>query len=180
MSFAEPKPDFAGFAKAQATLRRDFGKDICFYGPASIIYDPSLPPSAFDDEGIPLDPLALASGVAVAQVEIPGLTVVGYARCQVVFRALPPPVLRRDETFEQAIGIRSGMNRDLILDPADASAIAGASHFQVGELVRDSAGNVVKPEQFAADETELWKIVNGKLDHFGQVKRYIVYGQGTR
>lgn len=176
-----PTPDFDGFANAQATLRQQFGRDVRFYRPADMVYDPAIPQSAFDEEGIPLDPLALATPVASADVEIGDLTLlVTLQHCLVVFRPLPTSVLRRDETFESALGIRSALNRDLILDPTSTPAIAGASHFQVGTLARDDVGAVIEPEQWQPEETELWKIVNGKMDSFGPVTRYIVYGQGTR
>ena len=174
-------PDFDGFANAQATLRQQFGRDVRFYRPADMTYDPTIPQSAFDDEGIPLDPLAGQTPVAPAGVEIENLTVlVTLQHCLVVFRPLQTSILRRDETFETALGIRSGLNRDLILDPTSAPAIAGATHFQIGTLARDDAGNVIEPEEWQPEEDELWKIVNGKMDSFGSVTRYIVYGQGTR
>lgn len=179
MSFPQT-PDFAGFANAQATLRQQFGKDICFYGTADVIYDPTIPPSMFDDEGMPLDPLASGVVVNEAGVEIANLTVIGYARGNVVFRPLQTSILRRDETFETALGFHSALNRDLILDPADAEPVKAATHYQLGVLARDAAGVVIVPEQFTPEETELWKIVSGKLDHFGPVKRYIFYGQATR
>lgn len=174
-------PDFDGFANAQATLRQEFGRDVRFYRPADVIYDPSIPASAFDDQGIPLDPLAVQTPVASADVEIGGLTVlVTLQHCLVVFQPLQTSILREDRTIETAIGIRSRLNRDLILDPASAPAIAGATYFQVGTLARDAAGNVLLPEQWEPEEAELWKIVNGKMDSFGPVLRYIVYGEGTR
>lgn len=181
MGLSTPAPDFDGFANAQATLRQQFGRDVRFYGRADVIYDPSIPASAFDSEGIPLDPLAGQTPVASANVEIGGLTLLTTLQhCLVVFRTLQTSIMRRDETFETALGIRSAINRDLILDPSTAPAIAAASHFQVGTLARDGAGNVIEPEQWQPEEPELWKIVNGKMDSFGPVLRYIVYGQGTR
>jgi hypothetical protein len=97
-----------------------------------------------------------------------------------VFKPLQTSILRRDQTEEQAVGIRAGLNRDLILDPNDVGATNGASHFMVGTLARDLSGNVLYPEQWTPDDGELFKIADVKSDSFGSVQRVIVYGQGTR
>lgn len=176
-----PEPDLDGFANAQRQLRQQFGNDVRFYSPVAMMYDPAVPQSAFDDEGIPLDPLvgASASG-AVADVALPNLTIVGSAHVNVVFRPLQTSVLRRDETIETPLAIRSALNKDLILDPADEPMASGATHYMLGEFARDAEGNIIYPEQFTPEDGELWKIVNLKHDSFGSVERVIVYGQGTK
>jgi hypothetical protein len=169
MSFLAPQPDLASFAAAQAYLRAKFGRDVRFYSAAQMTFDPSIPQSEFDDEGIPIDPLLGATPTNPADVEIPNLTLTGQARCNVLFQ--PLAAMRRDEVEEQAIGIRSRLNKDLILDIADKPQADGATHFQIGTQTGDS---------WVPDEGELWKIVNAKTDGFGALQRYIVFGQGTR
>lgn len=173
-------PDLAGFAAAQETLRTRFGRDIRFYGPADVLYDPGLAAGEFDDEGIPLDPLATRTVLASAAVEIPDLTLVGSAQCIVVFKPLQTSVIRKDEVAETAAGARSSLNRDLILRVEDIPQQEGATYFEVGTLTRDSDGAIVEPQVWAQDDGELWRIVNGKYDSFGSVPRFIVYGEGTR
>jgi hypothetical protein len=172
-------PDFQGFANAQASLRSNFGSDVRFYGPAAMLYDPTIPLSEFDDEGIPLDPLAGASATASAAVSIPDLTIVGSARCNVVFNPLQTSILRRDQTYETALAIRSGLNKDLILAPEDYPQASGATYFQVGFLARDAGGVVIRPEQWTPEDNELWKVVNVKHDRYGPVERVVVYGEST-
>jgi hypothetical protein len=171
-------PNLAGMADAQQRLRQLIGRDVRFYGPADVIYDPTVPVSAFDDEGIPLDPLALASGAALAAVGIDNLTIVGSAHVNVVFQ--PLSAMRRDEVEEDTLGWRSRLNKDLILDIADAPQAVDALYFEVGTLSRDTAGNIMRPEQWTSDDGELWKIVNSKTDGFGALQRLLVFGQGTR
>lgn len=168
MSVSGLTPDLAGFVEAQGRLRTELGRDIRFYRHADMIYDPALPASEFDDEGIPLDPLAGASAVASAGVAIPDLTLIGQARGNVVFQ--PLAAMRRDEVQEQPVGMRSRLNKDLILDIADMPLASGATYFEVG------ASGV---NGWTADDGELWKIVNAKTDGFGGLQRYIVFGQGT-
>lgn len=180
MSLGAPTPDLQGFSDAQEYLRQQFGRDIRFYGPAAMIYDPSTPAASFDDEGIPLDPLVGASAVNDAGLSIDDLSLVGCSfGAMVVFKPLQTSILRRDQTIEDPVAIRSGLNRDLILRPEDLSQTEGAEYFLVGTYARDADGNVIYPTQFTADDGELWKIVNVKLDSFGSVQRVIVYGQGT-
>lgn len=178
MSFGGPKPDLAGFADRQAQLRNMFGRDVRFYAPAAMIYDPAVPASAFDNEGFPLDPLVGASATAEADVGIDNLTIVASGHVNVVFQ--PLAAMRRDETQQQAVGERSRLNKDLICDLSLIPLASGASHFQVGTFARDAAGNIVYPEQWAPDDDELWKIVNAKTDGFGALQRWVVFGQGTR
>lgn len=179
MSTSAPTPDFQGFAAAQETLRQEFGRDVRFYSPSAMLYDPSTPASAFDDEGIPLDPLVGASAVASAGVAVPDLTYTGSAQCNVVFRPLQTSIMRRDESFESPIAIRSGLNKDLILHAADYARASGATYYEIGTLARDDTGAIIYPEVWTPEDGELWKIVNLKHDAFGSVERVIVYGQGT-
>ena len=173
-----PTPSLDGFAAAQAQLRDFFGRDVRFYAPGTMIYDPTIPPSAFDDEGFPLDPLAGASAVNPADVSISGLTVVGSAHCNVLFQ--PLAAMRRDEVAEDQVGIRSRLNKDLMLDIADLDQASGATHYEIGTLARDSTGAIIYPEQWTPDDGELWHIVNLKVDGVGAIQRVIVFGQGTR
>lgn len=179
-----PTPDIEGFASAQAKLTTQFGRDVRFYQPATMLYDPGISPFAFDDEGIPLDPLAGASALASANVGIAGLTLRGSAQVNVVFRPLQTSIMRRDETFESPLGIRSGLNKDLLVNLPDIPIASGATHFVVGTFARDASGNIIynpdgTEQQFTPDDGELWKIVNAKTDGIGGFQRYVVYGQGT-
>lgn len=180
MSFVTPTPSAAGFAAAQENLRTKFGRDIRFYAPAAMIYDPAIPPSAFDDEGIPLDPLAGASATASANVGLANLTITASAQALVVFRTLQTSLLRRDQTAETPLGTRAGLNKDLIMAPADGPKVARATYFMVGTMARDASGAVIYPEQWTPEDGELWKIVAAKADSFGPTERFVVYGQGTR
>jgi hypothetical protein len=171
MSFgAPPMPNFDGFSAAQEYLRTEFGRDVQFYGTAAATY-PTTPPTAFDDEGIPLDPLATTVETA-ASVELANLALLGVARAVVVFRPLQTSIMRRDETFETPLGIRSGLNKDLIMSAADASLAQSATHFMIGTANSDGT--------FTPQDGELWEIVNIKNDSFGSVERLVVYGEGTR
>jgi hypothetical protein len=170
-------PDFAGFEEGQRRLLKTFGRDVRFYGPAAVIYDSGIPSSAFDDEGIPLDPLASGAVQNEANVELAGLTVVASAHCNVVFKPLQTSILRRDQSVEQEIGLRSGLNRDLILNPEDAVLASGATHFQIGTFARDDDGDVIEPEQWTPDTTRMFRISETAPDTFGPVQRFIVYGQ---
>jgi hypothetical protein len=183
MSFALLAPDIAGMADAQARLREALGRDCRFYGPQAILWDPSIPASEFDDEGIPLDPLAagtpVGSGAAVA---VDNLVVVGSARANVLFQ--PLAAMRRDEVQEQRIAIRSRLNKDLILDIADREQVTGAEYFMVGTFARDVNANIVRnadgsEQSWTPDDGELWKIVNCKSDGFGALQRFVVFGQGS-
>jgi hypothetical protein len=177
MSTGPLQPNLAGFAAAQAQLRDQLGRDVRFYAPSAMIYDPAVPPSAFDNEGFPLDPLVGASAVSDAGVAIDDLTIVGSGRCNVLFQ--PLAAMRRDELAQDALGYRSRLNKDLICDLSVMPFASGASHFEVGTLARDADGNVIYPEQFTPDDGELWHIVNAKTDGYGQLQRYLVFGQGT-
>lgn len=168
---AIPTPDLAAFADSQQFLIDHFGQDIRFYQAADVIYDPSIPAGAFDDEGIPLDPLASGSSNEDSSVDIVGLKVRGIAKCNVVFKPLQTSILRRDQTTETELAMRSGLNRDLIVSMADYPLASGASHFQVGTLNPDGS--------YTTEDPELFRIVQAKVDSFGTAKRYIVYGQGT-
>jgi hypothetical protein len=170
-------------ADAQSRLRQLLGRDVRFYGPAAMIYDPSIPASEFDDEGIPLDPLAGATPVASADVGIDNLTIVGSAHVNVLFQ--PLAAMRRDEVEEQPTGWRSRLNKDLILDIADAPQTTSAEYFEIGTFTRDSDGNILydpdgSEQQWTSDDGELWKIVNSKTDGFGGLQRFLIFGQGTR
>ena len=187
MSFSTPPPvtpNIAGFADAQTRARQAFGRDVRFYAPAAMVYDPGISPFAFDDEGIPLDPLAGASAQASANVAIANLTVVGSAVCEVVFRPLQTSIMRRDETYESPLAIRSGLNKDLLLDPSALGIASGAMYYMIGTFARDANGNILyNPNgtevQFTPDDGELWKIVNLKSDGIGGYQRLVVYGEGT-
>lgn len=178
MSTPALAPDIAGMADAQQRLRRFLGRDIRFYAPATMLYDPAITPSEFDDEGIPSDPLAGASAVAPADVEIDNLTLVGSAHANVLFQ--PLAAMRRDMVAEQQIGWRSRLNKDLILDISDRAVADAGQYFEVGTLARDKAGAIITPEVWTPDDGELWLIVNAKVDGFGGLQRYIVFGQGLR
>jgi hypothetical protein len=185
MSTPTPIPDIEGFADAQAKLTTQFGRDVRFYQPAQMLYDPGISPFAFDDEGIPLDPLAGASAVASANVGMVGLSLRGSAQANVVFKPLQTSVMRRDETFESPVAIRSGLNKDLLVNLEDIPIASGATHFLIGTFARDADGNILylpdgSEQEFTVDDGELWKIVNAKTDGLGSFQRYVVYGQGTR
>lgn len=162
-------PDLAGFVEAQRSLISEFGRDVRFYAPATILYDPSIPAGMFDDEGFPLDPTVTGSAQASANVGIPDLTMVGSAKCDVVFQ--PLTVMRRDEVVEDPLARRSHLNKDLILNPEDASIAQAASYFQVGTNNPD--------DTWTPDEGTLWRIVNFKPYSLGVSYRYIVFGQDT-
>jgi hypothetical protein len=164
-----PTPDLAGFADRMEYLRTQLGRDVRFYGPADIIYDPTIPASEFGDDGIPLDPLASSTTVASAGVGIEGLTLLGTARADVLFQ--PLSAMRRDETAGQPTGERSILNKDVIVGLDDMPMAAQATYFQVGTQVGD---------EWTADDDELWEIVNGKTDGFGALQRYLIFGQGTK
>ena len=80
--------------------------------------------------------------------------------------------MRRDETYETPLGIRAGLNKDVILDPSVLPLASGASHFMIGTTNPDGS--------WMAEDGELWEIVNLKADSFGTVERIIIYGEGTR
>jgi hypothetical protein len=164
-------PDLAGFDNAQRALVQNFGRDVRFYGPADVVYDPATPVGSFDLEGIPLDPLA--SGVSNEDTTLPiaGLQLVGSAHCNVVYKPLQTSLLRRDQTMETPLAIRSGLNRDLILNIEDAAQVTNASHFWIGTLNADGS--------WTAMDNEMVKISDTKTDTFGSVERFIVYGQDT-
>jgi hypothetical protein len=176
-------PNIAGMALAQQTLRQTLGRDIRFYGPQTMIYDPSIPVSAFDDEGIPLDPLAASTPVGQsAVVGIDDLVIVGTARANVLFQ--PLAAMRRDNLEENRIAIRSRLNKDLILDISDREQVTGAEYFIVGTFARDQSGEILRnsdgtEQQWTPDDSEPWKIVNVKVDGFGGLQRVIVFGQGS-
>jgi hypothetical protein len=178
-----PTPDLAGIAQAQQTLRAVLGRDIRFYGPQAVLYDPALAPSQFDDEGIPLDPLASATPVGSgAGVSADELVLVGAARANVVFQ--PLAAIRRDELEETRLAIRSRLNKDLILDISDAGQVTGATHFIVGTSARDANGEILRnpdgtEQRFTPDDGELWKVVQTQSDGFGALQRLIVFGQAT-
>lgn len=178
MSLSAPTPDVPGFADAQDRLRQYLGRDVRFYGQAAIIYDPAIPPTAFNDEGIPLDPLASGAVLNEAAVDIPDLQIVGSARVNVLYQ--PLAAMRRDETAMLPTGERSRLNKDLICDLSVIPYASGATHFQVGTLARDTSGNVVTPQQWTPDDNELWEIVQSKTDGFGGLQRYLVFGRSTR
>jgi hypothetical protein len=187
MSTPNIVPDLAGFALAQASLRTFFGRDVRFYGPADVIYDPTVPVSEFDDEGFPLDPLVGASATNLANVQVADLTVVGSAHCNVLFQ--PLSAMRRDEVGEDELGFSSILNKDLIMDIADFSQASGATYFMVGTFERDTSGAIVYVDPpnsdgsseatFSPDDGELWKVVQAKVDGLGSIQRYLVFGQGT-
>jgi hypothetical protein len=182
MSTVSLAPDIAGMADAQARLRQLLGRDIRFFGPQAMLY-PSTPPSAFDDEGIPLDPLAASTPVGSgAAVGIEHLIVVGSARANVLFQ--PLAAMRRDNLEENRLAIRSRLNKDLILDIADRDQLTDAEYFMVGTFARDVNGNILRnadgtEQQFTPDDGEPWKISNVKVDGFGGLQRVICFGQGS-
>jgi hypothetical protein len=169
MSAINPTPDFAGFDASQRLLIDLFGRDVRFYGPADVIYDPSLPTSEFDDEGIPLDPLSVASGSNEdTTVPVPGLTPTASAHCNVVFAPLQTSLQRKDQSTSDALGVRPGLNRDLILNFEDKDVVDGATHFMVGT---NTAGT------WNFDDLTMYEISQTTPDNFGPIPRYIVYGQ---
>jgi hypothetical protein len=140
-------PDIDGFATAQRRLREKVGRVVKFYTPIDPTYDPALPSGAFDPEsGEPYDPTIkpTASGWVVAS-----------AQCSIVFA--PLATIRRDELQGQPEGIRSRLNKDLIIDVNDYWAASGATMYEI--------------------DSEFWKIVNIQADGIGSKQRYIVYGQ---
>lgn len=141
------EPDLDGFAAAQRQLRSKLGRVVKFYTAAEDVYDPALPSGAFDPEtGEPYDPTIrpIASGWIVAST-----------RASVVFA--PLSTVRRDEVQGQPEGTRSRLNKDLILDVADAWVASGASMFEL--------------------DGQFWEIVNLQFDGIGGKQRYIVFGQ---
>jgi hypothetical protein len=187
MSTPDITPDLAGFTAAQASLRTFFGRDVRFYGPADVIYDPTVPLSEFDDEGFPMDPLVAASATNLANIEIANLTIVGSAHCNVLFQ--PLAAMRRDELGEDELGFSSILNKDLLMDIADFPQASGATYFMVGTFERDTSGAIVYVDPpnddgsneaaFEPDDGELWKVVQTKVDGLGAIQRYVVFGQGT-
>lgn len=175
-------PDLGEFRNVMRTLYEQFGRDIRFYGPADIIPDPSIPASEFDDEGLPLDPLAPVTVLADAGVQMERLRVVGSGHGCVLFQ--PLAAMRRDETAEDEIAFRSRLNKDLIFDADDRHVADGASHFMVGTFARDATGNVLynhdgSERLWTPDDGELWHIANAKTDGVGAMQRFIVFGQGV-
>lgn len=186
-----PVPDIAGLISAQQRLYDGFGRDIRFYGHTSYVYDPGIDPNEFDYEGFPLDPLVAGSAQsASAGVGISDLTIVGSAHGNVMFQ--PLSAIRRDEVSVDDLGMRSLLNKDIIMPLAYLPQASGASHFEVGTFARDSDGNILyndQPnpdgsyeQQWTADDGEVWAIVNIKVDGAAadRVYRIIVFGQGTR
>lgn len=168
-------PDFDGFDKAQRSLVQQFGRDVRFYGPANVHYDASIPTGSFDIEGIPLDPLVTGDTNEDTSLPIAGLQLVGAAHCNVVYKPLQTSLLRRDQTMETPLAIRSGLNRDLILNPEDAGQditnLDKATYFWIGTTNPDGTWTEM--------DEEMVKIVGVKTDTFGSVERVIVYGQDT-
>ena len=48
-------------------------------------------------------------------------------------------IMRRDETYETPLGIRAGLNKDVILDPSVLPLASGASHFMIGTTNPDGS-----------------------------------------
>lgn len=141
--------DVQGFRDAQRRLRDQLGRVVKFYTPEPSKYDPALPSGAFDPEtGNPYDPTIkpLSSGYVVAS-----------AKCSVAFA--PLSTIRRDEVQEDADGIRSRLNKDVILDAEDAWTASGATMFEL--------------------DGHFWRIVNRQFDGIGAKQRYIVFGQDS-
>ena len=139
-------PDVSGFAAAQRRLRDKLGRDVRFYTPIALTW-PALPAGAFDpDTGEPYDPTIrpLASGYVVAS-----------ARCSVVFQ--PLSTIRRDELQEEPTGIRSRLNKDLIIDVDDYWTASAATLYEL--------------------DGEFWRIVKRKADGIGARQRYVIFGQ---
>lgn len=142
-------PDLGGLVAAQRRLRNKLGRVVKFYTPTDAVYDPSLDPGVFDpDTGVPYDPTIqpISSGFVVAST-----------RASVAFA--PLATLRRDELQEQPEGIRSRLNKDLILDVNDSWVASAATMFEL--------------------DGDFWAIVNRQFDGIGGKQRYIVYGQDT-
>lgn len=140
-------PDIPGFAAAQRRLRDKLGREVKFYTPTAEAWDPALPSGAFDpDTHEPYDPTIRpqASGYLVAS-----------AVCGVVFQ--PLSTIRRDELQEDALGSRSRLNKDLIIDVDDYWVASGATMYELDE--------------------EFWDIVNVKAGGLGSLQRYIIFGQ---
>lgn len=140
-------PDIPGFADAQRRLRERFGRVVTFWTPEALGYDPSVP---LDPESrAPFDPTirptAAASGVMASASAI----------ASVVFQ--PLTATRRDETEQDQSGLRSRLNKDLILDVDDQALAEGASYYEL--------------------DGERWLIVDVKSDGIGAKQRVIVFGQ---
>lgn len=172
-------PDLAGFDQAQRSLLANFGRDVRFYAPVNEAWDPTMPGNMFDASGVPLDPLAPLDPTVVSPEDttlpIAGLWLVGQAHCNVVYKPLQTSLLRRDQSMETPLAIRSGLNRDLIVNIEDHDQLAQgnqeATYFWIGST---DANGVWQP----MDE-EMVKITGVKTDTFGGVERLIVYGQDT-
>lgn len=139
-------PDLTGFQEAQRRLREKLGRVVMFYTPTPTVW-PALPTASFDPEtGVPYDPTIkpLASGYVVAS-----------ARASTIFA--PLKTVRRDDEQADALGVRSRLNKDLILDIADAWVASAAVMYEL--------------------DGEFWQIVNVKTDGLGSATRLIVFGE---
>lgn len=139
-------PDLIGFQEAQRRLREKLGRVVSFYTPTATVW-PTLSPGVFDPEtGVPYDPTIkpLASGYVVAS-----------AKVSVVYA--PLKTVRRDDEQADALGMRSRLNKDLILDIADAWVASAAVMYEL--------------------DGEFWAIVNVKRDGLGSATRIIVFGE---
>lgn len=140
-------PDLTGFAAAQQRLREKLGRIVTFYSPAPLVWPGDLPAGALDPEtGRPFDPTIkpLASGWVTASA----LANTVYAPLQTV---------RRDAEQADQLGVRSRLNKDLILDIGDAWTASAATMYEL--------------------DGEFWQIVDTRRDGVGSAQRLIVYGQ---
>ncbi|GAC1522458.1 MAG: hypothetical protein NVS3B1_07850 [Marmoricola sp.] len=140
-------PDLDGFQAAQRRLREKLGRVVKFYTPMTMQWPAGLPPGAFDPEsGVPYDPSIepVASGFTVAS-----------AKANTVYA--PLKTIRRDDEQADATGMRSRLNKDLILDVGDYWVASAATMYEL--------------------DNEFWQIVNVKKDGIGSASRIIVFGE---
>lgn len=140
-------PDLAGFAAAQRRLREKVGRVVTFYTPKPLAWPGDLPAGAFDPETArPFDPTIkpLASGWVTAS-----------ARANTVYA--PLATIRRDAEQADALGMRSRLNKDLIVDIGDAWVASAATMYEL--------------------DGEFWQIVDTRRDGVGSAQRLLVYGQ---
>jgi len=149
-----PEPDLEGFAQAQAQLRQKLGRRVTFWHPAAPVYDPETPSGAFDPErGRPFDIVGVRAlnEDAVASAS---------AMCSVAFQ--PARGIDSERNRQDALGLKSRLNLDLILGAEDIAAASGASHFELD-----------------ATSWEIYGLQPDAIGETGGPQRYIVYGRRT-
>lgn len=137
-------PDITGFQEAQRRLRDKLGRVVKFYTPTPSSYPAG---TALDPiTGDPYDPTIDPTGSGY---------VVASAKVATVFA--PLKTIRRDSTAGDAMGYRSIMNKDLIVDASDYPLCSGATMYELDD--------------------EFWTIVAVKADGVGAKQRYLVFGE---